>query len=111
MDKLGPLSDEDPMNDHVGDIIEITHDGKVTKQLIQVGHGSRLKQGYQTFIKYKAYFFKDHLIFDQSTHLVSLCLGDTSWPDGVSTGIEKMRKGEISKIRIGKIHGFGRPLK
>jgi len=38
-------------------------------------------------------------------------LGDDSWPDGLQTGAEKMRKGEISKIRIKKKHGFGRPLR
>jgi FKBP-type peptidyl-prolyl cis-trans isomerase 2 len=68
--------------------------------------------GYKAFIKYKAYFFKDHVIFDQShEQAVELCLGDNSWPDGLQTGTEKMRKGEISKIRIKKLHGFGRPLR
>jgi FKBP-type peptidyl-prolyl cis-trans isomerase 2 len=38
-------------------------------------------------------------------------LGDDSWPDGLQTGVEKMRKGEIAKIRIKKKHGFGRPLR
>jgi len=28
------LDDEDPMNDIVGDILEITHDGKVTKEIV-----------------------------------------------------------------------------
>ena len=42
---------------------------------------------------------------------MELCLGDNSWPDGLQTGAEKMRKGEISKIRMKKIHGFGRPLR
>jgi FKBP-type peptidyl-prolyl cis-trans isomerase 2 len=42
---------------------------------------------------------------------ITFCLGDVSWPDGVSTGVEKMRKGEVAKIRIGRKHGFGRPLK
>lgn len=67
--------------------------------------------GYKTFIKYKAYFLKDHIIFDQSEEPVELSLGDNSWPDGVQTGVEKMRKGEIAKIRIKKKHGFGRPLR
>ena len=43
MDKLGPLDDEDPMNDQIGDILEITHDGKVTKEIITIGQGIRLK--------------------------------------------------------------------
>jgi hypothetical protein len=64
MDKLGELEDEDAKNDKVGDLMEITHDGKVTKEILSVGEGGRLKMGYKTFIKYKAYFFKDHLIFD-----------------------------------------------
>jgi FKBP-type peptidyl-prolyl cis-trans isomerase 2 len=77
-----------------------------------VGEGPRLKMGYKTFIKYRAYFFKDHLIFEQKIdEAVELCLGDNSWPDGLQTGVEKMRKGEKSKIRMKKIHGFGRPLR
>ena len=42
---------------------------------------------------------------------VELNLGDNSWPDGLQTGVEKMRKGEKAKIRIKKKHGFGRPLR
>jgi hypothetical protein len=38
-------------------------------------------------------------------------LGDNSWPDGLQTGVEKMRRGEKAKIRIKKKHGFGRPLR
>lgn len=112
MQKLGPLDDDDPDNDKVGDILEITHDGKVTKEILTVGSGTRLNRSYKTWIEYKAYFFKDHLIFDQSgPEPVELCLGDNSWPDGLQTGVEKMRKGEVAKIRIKKIHGFGRPLR
>ena len=43
--------------------------------------------------------------------MVELCLGDNSWPDGLQTGTEKMRKGEIAKIRMKKKHGFGRALR
>ena len=113
MDKLGELEDEDAKNEKVGDVMEITHDGKVTKEVVELGDGSRLKMGYKTFIKYKGFFFKDHLIFDQSAEdeAVELNLGDNSWPDGLQTGVEKMRKGEKAKIRIKKKHGFGRPLR
>ena len=84
MAKLGELEDDDPKNDIVGDLMEITHDGKVTKEILTVGEGPRLKMGYKTFIKYKAYFFKDHVIFDQTKdEVVEVCLGDNSWPDGL----------------------------
>ena len=63
-EKLGELEDDDPMDDKVGDSMEITHDGKVTKEILEVGEGKRLKMGYKTWIKYRAYFFTDHLIFD-----------------------------------------------
>ena len=66
MEKLGELEDEDKKADVVGQIMEITHDGKVTKEILEVGEGPRLKMGYKALIKYKGYFFKDHLIFDQS---------------------------------------------
>lgn len=112
MAKLGELEDEDQEQDVIGDMIEITHDGKVTKEIVGVGEGKRLRMGYKTFIKYKAYFLKDHVIFDQSgEEPVELSLGDNSWPDGVQTGVEKMRKGEVAKIRIKRKHGFGRPLR
>ena len=113
MEKLGELEDEDKEADIVGDLMEITHDGKVTKEVLEVGEGPRLKMGYKALIKYRAYFFKDHVIFDQTEgdEKYELCLGDHSTPDGLQTGVEKMRVGEKSKIRIKKKHGFGREPK
>ena len=113
MEKLGELEDEDKQADIEGDLIEITHDGKVTKEILEVGSGPRLKMGYKALIKYRAYFFKDDVIFDQTEgdEKFELCLGDHSSPDGLQTGVEKMRVGEKSKIRIKKKHGFGRELK
>ena len=64
MAKLGALEDEDEENDKIGDILEITHDGKVTKEILKVGEGKRLKMGYKALIKYQAYFYSDHLIFE-----------------------------------------------
>jgi hypothetical protein len=66
MERLGELEDEDKMADIEGDLIEITHDGKVTKEILKCGEGPRLRMGYKALIKYKAYFFKDHIIFDQT---------------------------------------------
>ena len=110
--KLGELSDEDLTDDVVGKLYEITHDAKVTKEILKIGEGRKQKMGYKTWIKYKAYFFKDHLIFDESgDEPAELCLGDDSWPHGVQTGVEQMRVGEVAKIRIKKKHGFGRALK
>jgi hypothetical protein len=39
---------------------------------------------------------------------VQISIGDISWPEGVWKGLEEMRKGEISKIKIKKKYGFGR---
>jgi hypothetical protein len=39
MQYLGPLDDDDENNDKVGDLMEITHDGKVTKEILRVGEG------------------------------------------------------------------------
>jgi hypothetical protein len=84
----------------------------VTKEIQKVGEGCRLKMGYVAYIKYKAYFFKDHVIFDQNDNLrIELGYDDSSWPNGLITGVEKMRKKEIAKIYIKKKHGFGRELK
>ena len=58
------IDDDDPLNDKIGDLMEITHDAKVTKEIIKVGEGKRLKMGYIALIKYKGYFYTDHLIFD-----------------------------------------------
>jgi len=63
--------------------MEITHDAKVTKEIIKIGEGKRLKMGYIAIIKYKAYFYTDHLIFDQTKEPVEIALGDNSWPDGL----------------------------
>jgi len=111
--KLGELSDEDLTDEEIGSLKEITHDGKVTKEILKVGEGKRMRMGYLCMIKYKAFFFKDHLIFDQTEGdtLFNLSLGDHSTPDGLQTGVEKMRKGEIAKIRVKRKHGFGRLLK
>jgi hypothetical protein len=35
------LSDEDMTDDEIGKLIEITHDGKVTKEIIKVGDGRK----------------------------------------------------------------------
>ena len=40
MSKLGPLEDNDPKDDKVGDTMEITHDGKVKKEILEVGEGA-----------------------------------------------------------------------
>lgn len=112
MQKLGQLEDEDLSDDKVGGKMEITHDGKVTKEILKIGEGKRQKMGYKTWIRYKAYFFKDHVIFGESgPDPTQLCLGDNTWPDGLQTGAEKMRVGEVAKIYIKKKHGFGRPLR
>lgn len=115
--KLGELSSDTDLTDEVvGGITEITYDKKVTKEILKLGEGKHMKQGYKVLIRYRAYFFKDHLIFDQSPdggegQPIELNLGDVSWPDGLSTGVEKMRKGEKAKIRIKRKHGFGRLMK
>ena len=64
MAKLGQLDDEDDEPEEIGTIMEITHDGKVTKEILKVGDGKRLRMGYKALIKYKAYFYSDHLIFE-----------------------------------------------
>ena len=74
--------------DEVGALTEITHDGKVTKEVLKVGDGKRLRMGYKAIIKYRAYFFKDHIIFDTSPgdgqgEPIGLSLGDDTWPDGL----------------------------
>ena len=39
--KLGQLEEEDLTDDAVGGIMEITHDGKVTKEILRIGEGKR----------------------------------------------------------------------
>ena len=64
--KLGEITDEDLTDEEIGTMKEITHDAKVTKEILKVGEGKRMRMGFKAIIKYKAYFFKDHLIFDSS---------------------------------------------
>jgi FKBP-type peptidyl-prolyl cis-trans isomerase len=74
-----------------------------------VGEGiKRPKMNYVVSVIYKAYFF-EHTEFDSSNdEAVQISLGDISWPEGLWKGIEEMRKGEKSKIKIKKKYGFGR---
>lgn len=97
----------DPPNQKVGDVDDVTFDGKVKKEILEVGEGVKYpKRNYLVKINYKAYFF-DHTDFDSGNE-VTLALGDVSWPEGLWLGIEKMRKNEVAKIKIKKKHGFGR---
>jgi FKBP-type peptidyl-prolyl cis-trans isomerase 2 len=60
-------------------------------------------------IVYTAYFY-DHEVFDHSHGKeMELYLGDIAWPEGLWRGIQEMRKGEHSKIRMKKKFAFGRP--
>lgn len=55
---------------------------------------------YIANIVYQAYFY-NHEEFDSSHgEVVKFTLGDISWPEGLWKGIEEMRKGETSKIKI-----------
>ena len=67
--------------------------------------------GWLCKIKYIAYFY-DKTIFDTSPQngegTVDFYIGDIVWPEGVWKGMQDMRKGEKSKIRIQKKHAFGR---
>ena len=60
-------------------------------------------------ITYRAYFF-DHTEFDSSKGKpIVFKIGNLAWPEGLSKGIEKMRKNESAKIRIKKkMYGYGR---
>ena len=68
--------------------------------------------GHLCRIKYIAYFY-DKLIFDTSPNEgqgeTTLVIGDIAWPEGLWRGLQNMRKGEVSKIRIKKKFAFGRP--
>ena len=74
-----------------------------------VGEGKgKPKRNYLAKIIYKAYFF-DHSEFDSSNgQPIEISLGDIAWPEGLWKGIEEMRKGEKSKIKIQKKYAFGR---
>ena len=39
--------------------MEITHDAKVTKEIVKIGEGKRLRMGYIAIIKDKAYHLHD----------------------------------------------------
>ena len=39
---------------------------------------------------------------------VDFYIGDIVWPEGLWKGMQDMRRGEKSKIRIQKLHAFGR---
>ena len=98
--------DEEPIVATVGETMDCTKDGHVTKEVLQVGKGLRPKLDYQVFINYRSYFFKDHLIFDQGQN-VEIFIDDPAWPRGIHEGLQAMRKGEKAKVKIKKDYGYG----
>jgi FKBP-type peptidyl-prolyl cis-trans isomerase len=102
----------DEPEEKVGHTVEITHDGAVEKEILEVGEGTkRPKKNALASVTYRAYFF-DHKEFDTSNERpIKIGLGDIAWPEGLWKGIERMRKNEKAKIRIKKKkHAFGRKL-
>ena len=101
----------DPPIQNIGDIQEVTQDGKVKKEILELGEGvKKPKLNHLATVVYKAYFF-DHTEFDSSHESpVVLSLGDIAWPEGFWKGLQEMRKGELAKIKIKKKYGFGRKL-
>ena len=57
--------DEEAIPETVGEILDCTQDGHVTKETLIPGSGKRPKLDYKVTVNYRSYFFKDHLIFDQ----------------------------------------------
>ena len=101
----------DVLEQKVGDRSNVTYDGIVEKEILEVGEGvKKPKRNSIATIVYRAYFLKDHHEFDSSNgQTFKISLGDISWPEGLWKGIEDMRKNEKAKIRIKKKkYGFGR---
>ena len=108
------LYDSDYMDEpvqSVGDYTEIWAPDKVSKEILKLGTGVRYPNNqFLCRWKYKLYFFDHTPIEDTKEECVDIILNDKQWPEGLRMGIGKMRKGEISKIKMRKSYGFGSTL-
>ncbi|CAI2361261.1 unnamed protein product [Moneuplotes crassus] len=108
------LYDSDYMDEpvqKVGDYTEVCAPNKVSKEILKVGTGVRYPNNqFLCKCKYKMYFFDHTPIEDTNGEVVDIVLNDKQWPEGLRMGLGKMRKGEISKIKMRKSYGFGTSL-
>lgn len=108
------LYDSDFMDEPVqtiGDYSEICAPNKVSKEILKLGTGVRYPNNqFLCKCKYKMYFFDHTPIESSDGKEVDIILNDKQWPEGLRMGLGKMRKGEISKIKMRKSYGFGTTL-
>lgn len=103
----------------VGEVTELEYDGKVKKEILEVisfgligekvGEGlKKPRRNYIAIVSYKCYFFDHQEIENTGDEKVEIWIGDPSYPQALWKGIEEMRKGEKSKIKIKKSLAYGR---
>ena len=100
-----------------GDIEDVTFDGKVKKELIELGDISSDMplRNYMIKMKYRGFLIdkasKKEQVFDDEywESEAEMILGDMRYPEGLWKGLEKMHKNEHAKIMIKKgNYSFGR---
>lgn len=98
--------DVEPIEENVGDTVSINYDQKMLKTLLEKGEGFRKPStNFICTVDYIATFF-DHKEFDRAEN-AKWIVGDPSLPEGLSSAIQHMRKGEKAKLKFKKRLAFG----
>ena len=85
--------EEDTIMEAVGEVVDVTEDAYVTKEIMKRGSGHRPKMDHLVTFKYRAYFFSDQVVFDQKDS-IQFVIDESIQPRGLNLGLKKMKKGE-----------------
>ena len=94
--------------DKVGDEHSYRPKNGITKKILEVGYGKILPKS-PSIVKviYKGYITASKIIFDSTEEIpIEIELGDQSYPEGFTAGVESMRKGEYSEIKMTKKYAY-----
>jgi len=94
--------------DNVGDEHSYRPKKGVSKKILEVGTGTLLpKTPSIVKVIYKGYITATKELFDTSNEqVVEITLGDKEYPEGFIAGVESMKKGERSEIKMTRKYGF-----
>ena len=97
-----------PPIDKVGDEHSYRPNKRVSKKILQVGHGTLLPKAPSIVtVAYKGYITATHELFDETEqNPVKIVLGDQFYPEGFTAAVENMKKGEVAEVRMSKKYGF-----
>eukprot|EP00826_Nyctotherus_ovalis_P039566 TRINITY_DN3813_c0_g7_i1.p1 TRINITY_DN3813_c0_g7~~TRINITY_DN3813_c0_g7_i1.p1 ORF type:complete len:188 (+),score=63.13 TRINITY_DN3813_c0_g7_i1:141-704(+) len=94
--------------DNVGDEHSYRPKKGITKRILEVGEGTLLPKAPSVVkVVYKGYVTSTKELFDSTDEsAVEIALGGEGYPEGFVAGVESMRKGERSEIRMTRKYGY-----